>query len=130
MNIQHLEVFGDSALIIYQVSGGWQTKDPKLIPYHDYLENLYKKFQTISFDHLPRSKNQFADALATLASMVQISDKVKPLMIEVHDEPAHCMEIGEDEKPWYYDIKNYLQKNYQKTSCFILPHPCTNALPI
>ncbi|KAJ9170236.1 hypothetical protein P3X46_018360 [Hevea brasiliensis] len=30
MKVRKLEVYGDSALIIYQVKGEWQTKDPKI----------------------------------------------------------------------------------------------------
>ncbi|XP_057999350.1 uncharacterized protein LOC131178408 [Hevea brasiliensis] len=33
MKIKKLEVYGDSALIIYQVKGEWQTQDLKLIPH-------------------------------------------------------------------------------------------------
>ena len=32
LGVKNLEVFGDSALIIHQVTGEWRTKDPKLIP--------------------------------------------------------------------------------------------------
>ncbi|KAJ9147664.1 hypothetical protein P3X46_029799 [Hevea brasiliensis] len=69
MKVRKLEVYGDSALIIYQVKGEWQTKDPKLIPYQKYLLKLIKKFEEISFTHLIRDKNQFADALATMVVM-------------------------------------------------------------
>ncbi|GKV01717.1 hypothetical protein SLEP1_g14258 [Rubroshorea leprosula] len=111
MNVRDLEIYGDSALIICQTNGDWQTKDPKLIPYHQYLETLIKKFRFISLNHMPRAKNQFADALATLASMIQISgdDVIKPLVIEISQEPAHCMEIKVDDKPWFHDIKQFLQ---------------------
>ncbi|GKV11353.1 hypothetical protein SLEP1_g22617 [Rubroshorea leprosula] len=107
MNIQDLEIYGDSALIIYQTNGHWQTKDPKLIPYHQYLETLTKKFRFIYLNHMPCAKNQFADALATLALMIQISkdDMIKPLMIEISQELAHCTEIKVDDKPWFHDIK-------------------------
>ncbi|PKI42621.1 hypothetical protein CRG98_036984 [Punica granatum] len=47
----------------------WKTKDAKLVPYHEYLEKLTKNFEDISFTYTPRMNNQFADALATLASM-------------------------------------------------------------
>ncbi|XP_058002286.1 uncharacterized protein LOC131179455 [Hevea brasiliensis] len=33
MKIKKLKVYGDPTLIIYQVKGEWQTKDPKLVPY-------------------------------------------------------------------------------------------------
>ncbi len=41
---------------------------------------------------MPRDKNQFADALATLASMVGISAEnlIKPLEIEISELPAYC----------------------------------------
>ncbi|GKV34051.1 hypothetical protein SLEP1_g42474 [Rubroshorea leprosula] len=57
------------------------------------------------------TKNQFMDALATLASMIQISndDVIKPLKIKISQEPAHCMEIKVDDKPWFHDIKQFLQ---------------------
>ncbi|GKV44628.1 hypothetical protein SLEP1_g51790 [Rubroshorea leprosula] len=111
MNVRDLEIYGDSALIICQTNGNWQTKDPKLNPYHQYLETLVKKFIFISLNHMPRAKNQFANALATLASMIQIfnNDVIKPLIIEICQEPAHCMEIKVDDKPWFHDIKQFLQ---------------------
>ncbi|PKI67507.1 hypothetical protein CRG98_012091 [Punica granatum] len=47
----------------------WKTKDPKLVPYHEYLEELMENFEKVSFTYTPRMKNQFADTLATLASL-------------------------------------------------------------
>ncbi|GKV17025.1 hypothetical protein SLEP1_g27583 [Rubroshorea leprosula] len=59
--------------------------------------------------------NQNGNALATLASMVQISneDQIQPLMIDVHKNFAYCMEIEQeiDGQPWYYDIKQYILHN-------------------
>ncbi|PKI58384.1 hypothetical protein CRG98_021202 [Punica granatum] len=89
-----------------------KTKDAKLVPYHEYLEELAKSFEKISFTYTPRAKNQFADALATLASMASISEGniIEPLEIEVAKGPAHCNTIeASEEKPWYEDIRNLLQ---------------------
>ncbi|PKI47330.1 hypothetical protein CRG98_032281 [Punica granatum] len=69
LKVKELEVFGDSMLTIFQTLKQWKTKDPKLVPYHEYLEELTENFEDISFTYTPRMKNQFADALATLASM-------------------------------------------------------------
>ncbi|PKI49799.1 hypothetical protein CRG98_029808 [Punica granatum] len=76
---------------------------------------LAKNFEKISFTYTPRAKNQFADALATLASMASISEGnvVEPLEIEVARRPAHCNAIEASEaKPWYEDIKNFLQTGH------------------
>uniref|UniRef100_A0A2N9HZZ8 Integrase catalytic domain-containing protein n=1 Tax=Fagus sylvatica TaxID=28930 RepID=A0A2N9HZZ8_FAGSY len=61
----------------------------------------------------------FADALATLASLIKLveGDDVRPLRIETRDIPAYCVCVEEcmnveaeiDDKPWYYDIKRFIQ---------------------
>ena len=69
---------------------------------------------------MPRAHNQFADALATMASMINLTkkDSIQPLKIEVRGTSAYCLEIEEcchmeekmDGKPWSYDIKKCIQK--------------------
>ncbi|PKI53624.1 hypothetical protein CRG98_025992 [Punica granatum] len=54
----------------------WKTKDPKLVLYHEYLEELVENFEKVLFTYTLRMKNQFADALATLASMVSITKRI------------------------------------------------------
>ncbi|PKI56471.1 hypothetical protein CRG98_023109 [Punica granatum] len=96
----------------YPTLGQWKTKDAKLVPYHEYLEELAKSFEKISFTYTPSAKNQFADALATLASMASIAkgNIIEPLEIEVAKGPAYCYAIkATDAKPWYEDIKDFLQ---------------------
>ncbi|RVW19255.1 Retrovirus-related Pol polyprotein from transposon 17.6 [Vitis vinifera] len=65
-------------------SGDWKTRDVKLRPYHAYLELLVARFDDLRYVHLPRAQNRFADALATLASSVDIPIDVviRPLLIE------------------------------------------------
>ncbi|PKI57287.1 hypothetical protein CRG98_022326 [Punica granatum] len=102
----------EACILGLQVAGQWKTKDAKLVPYHEYLERLTENFEDISFTYTPRMKNQFADALATLASMVSITREnlIKPLEIEIAKGPAHCNAIEASEaKPWYEDIKNFLR---------------------
>ena len=41
-------------------------------PYQQYLEDLTKSFKKIEYNIILRAQNQFVDALATLASMVEI----------------------------------------------------------
>uniref|UniRef100_A0A2N9GYX8 RNase H type-1 domain-containing protein n=1 Tax=Fagus sylvatica TaxID=28930 RepID=A0A2N9GYX8_FAGSY len=114
-----LEVFGDSLLIVSQTNGEWQARDPKLIPYQRYISRLVPKFKYVTFTYTPRAHNHFADALATLASLIKLveGDDVRPLRIETRDIPAYCVCIEEcmnveaeiDNKPWYYDIKRFIQ---------------------
>jgi hypothetical protein len=78
------------SLIIYQVKGAWQIKYKELKPYHEYLSKLIEGFEEIEFTHLGRDKNQFFDALATLASMTQIDyeDPVKFICIRIKKFPC------------------------------------------
>ena len=84
------------------------------------------KFQDIAFAHLPHAHNQFIDALATLASMIKLSegDDMRQLRIEVYGIPAYCMNIEEcmsveveaNEKPWYHDIKACIKNTESPSS--------------
>ncbi|XP_052735536.1 uncharacterized protein LOC128197521 [Vigna angularis] len=108
-----LDVYGDSALVIHQLKGEWETRDTKLIPYQAYIRGLIEYFDSITFNHIPREDNQLADALATLSSMFEVDQDAELPMIEMksHAEPAYCYFIEEevDGKPWYFDIKHYLR---------------------
>ncbi|RVW89421.1 Retrovirus-related Pol polyprotein from transposon 297 [Vitis vinifera] len=110
-----LLVFGDSNLVLRQIQGDWKTRDVKLRPYHAYLELLVVRFDDLRYVHLPRAHNRFADALATLASSVDIPIDVvvRPLLIELRFAPAYYCLIGEtevqDDLPWYHDIYQFLR---------------------
>ncbi|RVW15495.1 Transposon Ty3-I Gag-Pol polyprotein [Vitis vinifera] len=62
-----------------------------------------------------RAQNQFADALATLASMIDIpvDATVRPLLIESRSAPAYCCLIDDVEPddgfPWYHDMYHFLR---------------------
>lgn len=115
LGIRQIEVFGDSNLVIRQILGDWKTRDAKLRPYHAYFELLVERFDELRYTHLPRSQNQFADALATLASMITVPtpSDIQPLLIESRIVPAYCCLIGEleamDDLPWYHDIYHFLR---------------------
>ena len=57
-----------------------------------------------------------ADALASLASVCEGPSKmpIKPLILLKSNQPSHkCLRIAKikaDNKPWFYDIQNYLTK--------------------
>uniref|UniRef100_A0A2N9GGK2 Reverse transcriptase domain-containing protein n=1 Tax=Fagus sylvatica TaxID=28930 RepID=A0A2N9GGK2_FAGSY len=103
------------ACIVGPASRLWNS----LIPYQRYISRLIPKFKYVTFTYTPRAHNHFADALATLASLIKLveGDDVRPLRIETRDIPAYCVCIEEcmnveaeiDDKPWYYDIKRFIQ---------------------
>ena len=52
-NIKILHVFIDSALVIDQLKGEWQTRNAKLMQYRKLIAKLKKEFNDISFRNLP-----------------------------------------------------------------------------
>lgn len=91
-----------------------KTKKMKLKPYQEHLIKLAAQFEETRFAHLSRNKNQFADALGTLALMTQIGGEVKiqPVNIEIKISPAYCCclnEMEEDMKPWYHNIQQFIR---------------------
>ncbi|XP_070057731.1 uncharacterized protein [Nicotiana tomentosiformis] len=114
MNVQEVLVIGDSDLLVHQVLGEWATKNTKILPYLHYVQELIKRFTKIEFKHVPRIQNEFADALATLSSMIQHPDKnsIDPVPIGIHKQPAYYAHVEEesDGNPWFHDIKEYLAK--------------------
>ncbi|XP_062099924.1 uncharacterized protein LOC133805785 [Humulus lupulus] len=72
MQIQSLEIYGDSLLIIKKINGGFAVKHEALISYHEKAKHLIAQFQTITLNHIPRSKNGKVDALAKLATSLTL----------------------------------------------------------
>ncbi|XP_019244562.1 PREDICTED: uncharacterized protein LOC109224436 [Nicotiana attenuata] len=108
INIQELLVIGDSDLLIHQVQGEWNTKNTKILSYLHCVKELCKKFIKVDFKHVPRVQNEFADALATLSSVIQhpVKNYIDPIKVNVQGQPAYSFHVDEepDGEPWYYDI--------------------------
>nr|XP_027101660.1 uncharacterized protein LOC113722576 [Coffea arabica] len=113
MEIKDLLVFNDSDLLVHQTLKEWITRDSKILPYHCSLVELANKFRSLEFRHIPRVRNVFADALATLCSMIQHPDElvIEPIQIHLQEKPAHCLVVEKsfDGRPWYNDIKEFLK---------------------
>ncbi|XP_058208175.1 uncharacterized protein LOC131321188 [Rhododendron vialii] len=116
IGIEKLEVVGDSNLVVSQANGDWKVNEEKLKPHHQDLEDLIPHFDKVTFTHVLRLENRFADALATLASMVEIplGVKLRPIVIEQRETLVyqHVMVVDEpdDGHPWYYDIWRFVER--------------------
>ena len=54
----------DSLLLINQLTGSFRVKSPHLVPLHRRARSLAAGFDRVSFEHVPRERNQDADRLA------------------------------------------------------------------
>ncbi|XP_043721080.1 uncharacterized protein LOC122668606 [Telopea speciosissima] len=112
LGIKKLKVYGDSSIVIYQTQGKWKIKDEKLKPYQEHLEGIIKNFEEVTFEYLPRVNNRFADALATLASMVECSSdtQIQPFLVDKRCELAYKELVNVltvDGKIWFAPIIDF-----------------------
>ena len=71
LNIEHIEIEGDSNLVVNQVLGNWKAKEPNIIPLVTKARNLYQTFKTKKIRHIPREENKDADVLSKEALKTQ-----------------------------------------------------------
>ncbi|XP_070054313.1 uncharacterized protein [Nicotiana tomentosiformis] len=113
LDVEELLIMGDSDLIIRQAQGELETRDIKLIPYREHVEDLSKRFKSVEFRYIPRFHNELADALATLATMLPYPGNVHidPWEIQIRERHGYCntVEVEPDVQPWYHDIKRFLK---------------------
>ncbi|CAJ2638240.1 unnamed protein product [Trifolium pratense] len=114
LRIKNIDIYGDSTLVINQIKGEWETRHAGLIRYRDYARRLLTFFNKVELHHIPRDENQMADALATLSSMYQVNRQNETPTISIRrlERPAYVFATEEvvDSKPWFHDIKMFLQK--------------------
>nr|XP_009782368.1 PREDICTED: uncharacterized protein LOC104231124 [Nicotiana sylvestris] len=123
LDVEELLTMGDSDILIRQAQGEWETRDIKLIPYRQHVEDLSKQFKSIEFRYIPRFHNELADGLATLALMLPYPGNahINPLKIQVRERHGYCntIEMESDVQPWPMEIKRKLSEGLHAVSFFL-----------
>jgi ribonuclease HI len=71
IGIRRILCFGDSDLVVHQVSGEWDAKDANMASYRFYVQQLCGFFEGCEFHHVPRANNDEADRLSKIGSTKQ-----------------------------------------------------------
>jgi ribonuclease HI len=99
MDVKHVETFGDSLLVVHQVSGKYQCLDGSLNAYLDKCLDINARFDDFSIYHVYRHENSKANDLAQQASSYNVSNKnfsiTKKLMC-VHAQNLFLTILGTD----------------------------------
>ncbi|GAB3157152.1 bifunctional RNase H/acid phosphatase [Micromonospora sonneratiae] len=69
----------DSKLVVEQMSGRWQIKNPGLRPLAAQAAGLVRRFDSVTFGWIPRERNRHADALANAAMDLAAGRPVEPV---------------------------------------------------
>jgi hypothetical protein len=78
--------FGDSDLVVHQVSGEWDAKDANMASYRFYVQQLCEFFKGYEFHHVPRANNDKADRLSKIGSTKQ--DILAGVSLEIIRKPS------------------------------------------
>ena len=68
MGEKAIEIFSDSRLVVGQVQGELEVRDPRMQEYLSQVRHLQSEFESFNLSQIPRSRNTHADSLATLAT--------------------------------------------------------------
>ncbi|XP_057463832.1 uncharacterized protein LOC130753673 [Actinidia eriantha] len=80
LEVDFLDVFSDSQLVVNQVQGDYLAKDLRMVAYLDEVKTMSGRIRDFKICQIPREENKKADALANLASSFDfISDRSIPL---------------------------------------------------
>jgi ribonuclease HI len=74
-DVKHVESFGDSLLVVHQVSRKYQCLDGSLNAYLDKCLDIIARFDEFSIHHIYRHENSNANDLAQQASGYNVSNK-------------------------------------------------------
>ncbi|KAL5563573.1 hypothetical protein UlMin_033320 [Ulmus minor] len=104
-NIKRLLIRGDSRLAIQQLKGEFAVKEPALAKYRTKAQHILQKFQTYKLEHVARSQNRYADALATLASKIGIQKDQQAVITVEAKGPTETEFPGSTEDGWITETK-------------------------
>ena len=62
-----VECYLDSELVVRQMKGEYKVKNKNIRPLYQQAVGLIKSFQQVTFNHVPREKNEEADKLVNEA---------------------------------------------------------------
>ncbi|MCS7016789.1 MAG: ribonuclease HI family protein [Gemmatales bacterium] len=67
LGAHHVHVFSDSELLVRQLMGIYQVRDPKLQQLYEQAQELIRQFHEFRISHVPRKQNRHADKLCNQA---------------------------------------------------------------
>ncbi|XP_075659202.1 uncharacterized protein LOC142629099 [Castanea sativa] len=111
-----VQIFSDSQLVVGQVEGTLEARDPRIQEYLIRARYLQSKFDSFTLLHVSRSMNTHADSLATLAissaqglpQFILIEDICKPTGMNNDTLRIHQIRVGPS---WMDPIVSFLKND-------------------
>nr|XP_023900124.1 uncharacterized protein LOC112011998 [Quercus suber] len=87
LGARNVEIHLDSWLVVNQVQGSFEAKDPRMKAYLCAAKLIISKFVSVKVSQVGRARNRHADSLATLASS-SVKDVPRLIRVELIAEPS------------------------------------------
>ncbi|XP_074323521.1 uncharacterized protein LOC141660438 [Apium graveolens] len=113
LKVDIIDIFGDSQLVVKQISGEFITHNENMAKYLAITQKLLKKFSSWKLSNVDRAENQWADSLAKLASS-NLQINLDPIYVDTLTSPAidtpavHHIQNNPD---WQKPILEYILEN-------------------
>ena len=112
LEIDQLEVYSDSQLVVRQIEDTYEAKSGRMILYLKKVRDILKKFVLVQVRHIPKAENSRADALAKLVTASQ-EDLSRLMLVEYLAEPSTNLcgvEVAQirSEPSWMDPIWDYI----------------------
>ena len=116
MSEKTMEVFSDSRLVVGQVRGELEARDPRMQEYLSQVSHLQSGFESFNLSQVPRSRITHADSLATLAIsstqslpwVILVEDLHKPIELKGNVVHVHQIRAGPS---WMDSIVLFLKED-------------------
>ncbi|XXG90553.1 hypothetical protein AAC387_Pa12g2289 [Persea americana] len=114
LEARHIVIFSDSQLVTNQLSGDYQARDDRMAAYLAHTKELLSQFEMTEIRQVGRESNSHANALASLASAVEASNR-RTVEVETLREPSiklqrprqlMCVDLGPS---WMDPVIAYLK---------------------
>ena len=97
-----VKVFSDSKLVVGQVRGDLEARDPRMQEYLSQVRSIQTKFEFFDLSHIPKSGNTHADFLATLTTssaqdfprVILVEDLCTPTSLHQDMSRIHQIKLG------------------------------------
>jgi len=121
MGIKDLNIYGNSQLVINQLLEEHEAKKEDLVPYHKHALRLLDRLDIVKLEHVPRSANKMAGALASLVATLALGSEeemtilvcsrwvVSPDEQDLEEDANAICALETDEEDWNEPIIDYLE---------------------
>ena len=111
-----VKVFLDSKLVIDQVRGDLEARDPRMLKFLGQVRSIETRFEFFELSHIPRGGNTHADSLAILTTstaqdlprVILVEDLCTPTSLHQDMLRIHQINLG---LSWMDPISLYLERD-------------------